>query len=114
MLDASNIIFLPLAFVRSGGVSTVTNNAGSIGYDCWDWSQTAYSNTYAYRLNSISTYVGPSTTYHRRDTKQSAAASLLFPARPLVISIQICRIKSPISTVRTTPSPNTPHPAHPA
>lgn len=51
MLDASNIIFLPLAFVRSGGVSTVTNNAGSIGYDCWDWSQTAYSNTYAYRLN---------------------------------------------------------------
>lgn len=67
MLDVSNIISLPLAFVRSGGVSTVTNSAGSIGYDCWDWSQTAYSNTYAYRLNSTSTYVGPSTTYHRRD-----------------------------------------------
>lgn len=51
MLDVSNnIISLPLACVRSGGIATGDGKASYVGYSLFGWSHMAKSTIYAYAL----------------------------------------------------------------
>jgi len=62
---ATNIVQLPLAFVRSGHVylgNGYVDNVGSYGYS---WSRTSRSSTDAYFLSFGTSYVGPSSNYNR-------------------------------------------------
>ena len=62
---ATNIVQLPLAFVRSGWVNIgngYTNNVGERGYG---WARTSNSSTYAYSLYFNTAYVRPSNSNDR-------------------------------------------------
>ena len=57
---SSNIISLPLAFVRSGYVGLYDNGAGGIGHALYGWSRVARSAFAAYYLGVDPTVVYPS------------------------------------------------------
>lgn len=62
---ATNIVQLPLAFVRSGVIYPNYGTAGYVGSVGFDWSRTAQSSTYAYYLRYDATTVNPSTAGDR-------------------------------------------------
>ena len=66
-IDASNIISLPLAFVRSGWVNLAGGLTDGVGRDGYRWSRTIVSDIHAYDLRIYPTYVLPSSYNGRRD-----------------------------------------------
>lgn len=65
MLDVSNIISLPLAFVRSGGIATGDGKASYAGYSLFGWSHMAKSTIYGYALGVNPLAVGFFDDYNR-------------------------------------------------
>lgn len=65
ILDVSNIISLPLAFVRSGGIATGDGKASYVGYSLFGWSHMAKSTIYAYALGVNPLAVGFFDDYNR-------------------------------------------------
>ena len=61
----SNIISLPLAFVRSGYVSTNDGKTYALGNFLYDWSRTASSASFAYYLASDPNEIYPSYSSNR-------------------------------------------------
>ena len=62
---ATNIVQLPLAFVRSGYVDLYDGRVNDTGYEGDVWSRTSYSSTGARTLYFYTTNVGPSDDYNR-------------------------------------------------
>ena len=65
-IDASNIISLPLAFVRSGYVSTNSGGVYSIGEKGYGWSGVAGLTPTAYGLALSPTGIDTSSNYNGR------------------------------------------------
>ena len=57
---SSNIISLPLAFVRSGYVNLIGGEAYNVGHGLYGWSRVTRSLANAYNLGVNPTNVGPS------------------------------------------------------
>ena len=57
---ATNIVQLPLAFVRSGYVNLNNGYVDNVGSNGYNWSRTASSSTGARNLNFSTTGVSPS------------------------------------------------------
>ena len=62
---ATNIVQLPLAFVRSGNVNTYDGRVYYVGSNGYWWTRTAYSSTYAYALGFDASNVYPSGNNNR-------------------------------------------------
>ena len=62
---ATNIVKLPLAFVRSGWVNVESGAVWYVGNSGYGWSRTAKSSTTAYFLGMNPTVVDPSGNNHR-------------------------------------------------
>lgn len=62
---ATNIVQLPLAFVRSGYVALSNGYVVSVGSYGYNWSRTSKSSPYAYLLNFYTSYVNPSSSSSR-------------------------------------------------
>lgn len=62
---ATNIVKLPLAFVRSGYVHLGNGYVSDTGYIGDYWSRTAGSSTNAYSLGMSPTNVNPSSSHYR-------------------------------------------------
>ena len=65
--SASNIISLPLAFVRSGYVYLGDGKAYGVGRNLYGWSRTTLSDLYAYYLAVEPTGTYPSNGFNRLD-----------------------------------------------
>ena len=63
--SATNIVKLPLAFVRSGGIATGDGKASYVGSSLYSWSQVSRLITTAYGLGVNPTGVDPSDGYNR-------------------------------------------------
>ena len=64
-LPASNIISLPLAFVRSGYIHLAEGYLNYVGYSGYDWSRVSSSDIYAYYLTLSPSNATPSYPYFR-------------------------------------------------